>query len=140
MDNSASFLAQCDALTSGRSPLQILGGVRSLLRDEGRWCQQAQARDSVGRTVRTHSPDAAAWSIEGAVARSSNNVGIVPPSMLGLLDQMVIDFLGLGTEAGIWEDRDVSWFNDNFDHASVLEFLGYVGERVAVDVTLASSD
>lgn len=131
MDNSASFLAQCDALTSGRSPFQILGDVRSLLHDEECWCQQAQARDLKGRTVRTHSPDAAAWSIEGAVAKYSNNVGVVPPSMLGLLDQMVIDFLGFGTEVGIWEDRDVSWFNDNFDHASVLDFLDYVGERIA---------
>ena len=130
MDNSASFLAQCDALTGGLRPHEIIQFVREDLRLEQAWCQKALARDHGGHPVRPNDPRVEALSIEGAVARCSNKVGIVPPSMMRLLDQMVIDFLSLGTEVGIWEDRDVSWFNDNFDHASVLEFLDYVLERL----------
>lgn len=131
MDNSALFLAQCDALTGGRGPKDILTPALHLLLCEERWCQEAQACTAEGYVCRINDPQAAKYSIEGALAVCSNQVGVVPPSLMRLMDCMVIDFLELGTEAGIWEDRDVAWYNDHFDHLSIVELLEYTCWRVS---------
>jgi len=131
MDDPASFLAQCDALTGERSHLEILTDAFALLSADGRWCQGAHALRADGYAVRPNNGWAVAFSIEGALAHCSNQAGIVPPTLIRLMDQMVLDFLSIGTTAGIWEDRDVGWFNDTFDHASVVELLDYTCRRLA---------
>ncbi len=37
--------------------------------DRGRWCREAEARDSTGNPVRFDDPDAVAWDLTGALCR-----------------------------------------------------------------------
>lgn len=130
MDNTTSFLDRCE-LTGGREPKEILADVLQLLSEEDRWAWGCLARRTGGRPCKPSHPEVQWFSIAGALAHCSNQVGVVPPSLLRLMDQMVIDFLELGTEVGIWEDRDVGWFNDTFDHKSVVDLLEYTCWRLA---------
>lgn len=125
-----SFLHDCDALMTGLSPVEIWSGVCETLSDPNSWCQGAKAMDATGCMVRPMDPDAVFFSIEGAVAYHSNLVGVVPPYMLRLLDQYVLDFLNIGEPAGIWNEHDIGWFNDYATHDTVVRYLDYVRSRL----------
>lgn len=118
MPSVESFFDQCNALTSGKSSLQILRETRAFLSDESRWTKRALARDQEGYPVRPEDPTAVAWCLEGAVSLACNPFGIVPPSMLKLLDKVVsIIFL---TE----EDITACMYNELADeHSDILYLL-----------------
>lgn len=118
-----TLLQHCDSLTDGQTMLEILQRAAALIEDPARWCQGALARDAHGRPVKPASPDAVAVSIEGAIGRSSNAYGIIPPFILHHLDAVVLEVIGEAGEPSIYNDHDTGWFNDSFDHASALRLL-----------------
>lgn len=124
MPSVESFFEQCDALTSGKSHLQILQETRDLLSDERRWTKFARARDRAGRSVEVEDPEAAMWSIEGAVARVCNPFGITPISMLRLLDKVVS--IVFHTR----EEVTANMYNDLMRHELILELLD---EAIAIE-------
>ena len=93
----------------------ILLGAIVLLGHYPNWCQGKVAVSTDGRCVKTSSPEAVAWSIEGAVAKLSNPQGIAPPNLLWYLDHLVYVLTG--------RDEGVGWYNDYYDHGTVIDFL-----------------
>lgn len=139
MDLLQSFMAG-EWLTEEQSLSQILRKTIALLEDPARWTTEALARDASGERVSIADPSAVMFSIEGALARASNDVGVVPPAILHVLDQELLDYLGLTTlidevdtrqpaVAGILEERDLGWFNDSYSHEEILKFLRDVLSR-----------
>lgn len=125
-----TLLQQCDSLTDGQTLLEIFQRAYALIEDPARWCQGALARDGSGRSVKAASPVAAAVSIEGAIGRSSNAYGVIPPSILRYLDALVLEVIGEPGEPSIYNDHDTGWFNDSFDHDSVLQLLYLAQQRL----------
>ena len=115
MKDSQAFIASCNALTNGQSLPEILERVIALLSDYPRWCQGAYAASADGRIVKAGSPEAVAWSIEGAVGICSNEHGVVPLFILEYLDQLVFELTG--------KDEGVGWYNDRCTHEALLNFL-----------------
>jgi hypothetical protein len=113
--NARSFLIDCNTTIEDKSPSDIILSALVLLGDYNNWCQGAQAVTAAGRKTRPGSPDAVAWSIEGAVGKVSNPAGIVPPTLIYLLDTLVQEDTG--------SDLGVGWFNDTYDHGTVIDFL-----------------
>lgn len=108
-------MASFNALTNGQTLHDILEKTLLFLSDDTHWCQGAQALNSNCQKVRINSPDAVAWSIEGAVGKCSNDEGIIPTFILLYLDQVVLELFG--------NDEGVGWFNDSHTHEYVLMFL-----------------
>lgn len=117
MPSVESFFSDCDALTSGKSHLQILQETRNLLQDKCRWTTGARARNSLGRAVKVEDPEATSWSIEGAVARVCNPYGITPISILRLLDRAV------GVVHQGEKEMTACMYNDARNYEAVLEML-----------------
>lgn len=115
MQDSQAFIDHCNALTSGQSLPEILQRVIQLLSDETKWCQGAFAMSADGQRVKAGSPEAVAWSIEGAVGVCSNEYGVIPPNILKYLDQLVFGLTG--------KDETVGWYNDRSTHENMLRFL-----------------
>jgi len=142
MDQLQSLL-EGEWLTEGQTLPQILVKTAAVL--EQGWTSQAQARNAYGERVHPSDETAVMFSIEGAVARASNDIGFVPPPVLRILDQEVLNYLGLTrliydednnvtdtrepAVAGIMEERDVAWFNDNYTYEEILKFFDYVISR-----------
>jgi len=128
---STAYLAQCEGLTNGKSLADIIDTAIRLIDDPNHHCRGAQARDAKGKPVKAGHPSAAELSLEGAVARACNDMGILPPHMMKWLDALLIDFLELMDEEnpnqpalpGIMEPRDIGWFNDHYDHEVIMNFL-----------------
>lgn len=123
MRSAKNFLDQCDTLVAGQSLQDILFRARQLLTDIESWCQYSMATTVDGLAVRSEDPLAAKWSIEGAVAKVSNEWGICPPSVLQFLDSVVFDYVGI--------DENVGYFNDNTSHEAMLDFLDEATRRAA---------
>jgi hypothetical protein len=115
MDDTRSFLARCDELTNGKTLDVILLEVIALIGDYRFWCQDAQACTTDRRPVRPRDPNATFWSIEGAIGYVSNQAGVVPPFIVRYLDALVLEITGCGMGVG--------WFNDTYDHGTVIDFL-----------------
>ena len=117
------MLMSGDGMTEGQSVADILHKAVLLLEDEDRWCQDFTAQDADGNWVASSSPLATRFSIAGAVGISSNAAGFLSPHILRFLDQLVVEYLGTDEPAGVYNEHDTGWFNDNFDHESVMGFL-----------------
>ena len=115
MSDVDAFLTVCSALTSHKPLWVIIEKAYIFLRDQSNWCQGAQALNARCEKVRINSPSAIAWSVEGALGKFSNNLGIVPPVLLSYMDRLVEDFTGCADGIG--------WFNDTYTHDAVLELL-----------------
>lgn len=116
-----------DRVLMVRPPRDIFRIARMLLSDIELWAQGARARDERGLPCKPHSPRAICWSLNGALAVSSNPYGITPPSLLEVLDGIVREW-GLVqrlylSEYGheVWEDCDD--FNDQRPYRFVLALL-----------------
>ena len=131
MPSVQAFFDQCDALTSGKTPLQILRETRAIFGERHRWTKGARARDRNGQWVRPEDPSAASWCLEGAVASVCNPFGISPPSMLKLLDK-VVSIIFLTEEevtAGMYNElmtyEDIIYL---LDEAILIEELKWSGK------------
>ena len=135
MDDTVLFTENCDALTNGQTVAEILQRALAVLQDEDRWCREYRATDAEWNRVDIVSPAAVRFSIEGAVGRVANDVGIIPPFILRYLDEFVLYYLGLighlttPSTAGIMEERDVAWFNDSYMHEHIVAFLEQAHRR-----------
>jgi hypothetical protein len=112
-------------LTDEQSLGQILNKTIAILEDPRRWTIEAQARDQHNRKVHIDDPTAVSFSIEGALALASNDIGVVPPPVLRILDQEMLDYCGFERRAvaGIMEERDLGWYNDAYTHDDILTFM-----------------
>ena len=54
---------------------KILVDARSLVMDESKWTQSADARDEKGQTVPFYSSKACCWCAAGAIYKAFNNMG-----------------------------------------------------------------
>lgn len=117
MLSAQEFLEDCNALTSGKSPLQILRETRELLSVPDRWTKGARARDASGSSVCPENQAAASWCLGGAIAIVCNPFGILPPSMIRLLDKVVR--IIFPTE----EDIDAGEYNELMNHEDILYLL-----------------
>jgi len=115
MENTQASVPSYDASTDGQSLAEVLEKTLLLLSVYENWCQGAFALSAERKKVKINSPDAVAWSIEGAVGKSSNDLGIVPLFILKYLDLVVVRCTG--------KNEDVGWYNDNYTHEGVIGFL-----------------
>lgn len=115
MPSTTKFLEECDALTSGKTLVQILEDVRIVLCDPERWTQHVRARDAEGYEVRVEDPEAVCWCIEGAIAVVCNPYGITPPHVLKALDKVVFAIMG--------RDVGVGYLNDMVMHEVIMQLL-----------------
>lgn len=125
-----------DTLMSGdglndQGVAEIIGKVIALLSDEKFWCQGFQSADAQGNWVKITSDKAVSFSISGAIGLVSKPAGVVPPHMLRFLDQFLMEFLGRDEKAGIMNEKDIGWFNDNYDHETMMKFLYAAQRRVS---------
>lgn len=119
-----TFLEQCDALTEGQTPYQVLAKAKELISDSSRWAREATAQDSRGNRVHPSDTLAIKWDVEGAVAICSNPHGIAPPAILKFLDDIVLEQHGF--------DMGVGQFNDIvLDHGLILGVLDEALRRCA---------
>jgi hypothetical protein len=125
-----ALLQHCDTLTDGQSLLQILQRATAILENHLSWCQGAKALNASKQSVRIASPGAVALSIEGAIGRVSNSAGIVPPFILKYLDALVLELVGEPGEPSVYNEHDTGWFNDSFDHESILQLLYLAQQRL----------
>lgn len=120
MHDADDFIEDCD-IVGGQTLVEIVDKITNLLYDANRWCGGCQAIDSNRRMVRVDSPHAVAWSIEGAAGKVSNNLGVIPPSVLRFLDGVLLKY-----------DESVetlSYFNDTVIHGVLMEFLQLAREE-----------
>jgi|SRR5688572_5578872 len=103
-------------LTGGITYKGVLGGALELLSDQDRWTQKAHARDQCGNPVKPIEPSACCWCLLGAVARSSNEFGIIPPQVLRYLTEMMYYYYGTQFET-------LGEMNDYVSHDLILQFL-----------------
>lgn len=103
------------ALMGAQDLKAILSKAYLLLSNYQVWCQGAHALNSKCQIVRINSPEAVAWSLEGAVGKVSNDYGIVPYHALKFLDALVLEITG--------RNETADEFNDIATHESLLEFL-----------------
>ena len=115
MTDLHGFLASCNDLTAGKALRDIFLSVIVLLGEYHNWCQGAYALTSDCRRVKNNSAEAVAWSIEGAIGKLSNPAGIVPPYIIQWLDTLALELTAC--------DQGVGWFNDTFDHGTIIDFL-----------------
>lgn len=118
-----ALLQHCDTLTDGQSLLEILQRATAILENPLYWCQGAKALSASMGCIGIASPNAVALSIEGAIGRVSNSAGIVPPFILKYLDAVVLELVGEPGEPSVYNEHDTGWFNDSFDHESILQLL-----------------
>jgi hypothetical protein len=85
---------------------EVLLEAKHLLSDMMSWTQYAQARDTRGRSVRPNHPDACQWDIEGAVARFSNDMGILPLAAMYALDRVSVQLFG---HVCPWKEESAMW-------------------------------
>jgi hypothetical protein len=119
MINIDHLMATPGSLTMGRTYKQVLVDARNLIAVRDRWTQEAHARDSEGHNVRPRDPRARCWCLLGAVAWSSNELGIIPPPLLTFIESMVPYHCGKDRFMGPGS------MNDYFNHESVLSFLDH---------------
>ncbi len=149
MLDTLSFLSNCELLTSGQTLPEIIHKAIVLIEDPAYWCglHKACIREHLkmddGREYsrctpcRINHPDATSVNVEGAVARACNNEGIIPPKLLQLLDQSVLNYLNdrgvtyVGTESGIWNPHDVGWFCYQYGHDHAMNLLHEVYGKVS---------
>lgn len=120
------------------SPSQTLLHVHALLSDKSRWARGARARDIYGNNVKPHHPEAVAWSINGALAYFSNDLGMTPVAMLQWLDSYVIH-LGLAVVVGaVDEDLACAYYqnvddvnDERLNHETLLQFLQAAAAELA---------
>jgi hypothetical protein len=120
-----------DDLTDGQTVAEILERVIRLLEDGTHWHQGTVALDADNNLVKANSPLAVSFSLEGALGRMCNSAGVVSPNILRLMDQLLLEFLGRAEPAGIMNEHDLGWFNDNFDHESIMAFLHEAHRRIS---------
>lgn len=101
---------------------RVLLGAIQLLGHYPNWCQGAPAVSADGRRVKPGSPEAVAWGIDGAIGKLSNPIGLIPPNYIWYLDQLVLEKTG--------RDDGIGWFNDTFDHATIIDFLAEAYRRL----------
>lgn len=121
MKNTTRFVND-DSIVSGKSLVQIVEEATALLGDANRWCGGAPAIDRRRRITKVNSPTAVAWSIEGAIGKVSNDLGVIPPSVLHFLDAVLVKF-----PRGEWED--LGKFNDTVVYGVMIEFLLFAREE-----------
>lgn len=149
MADALSFLGACETLTSGQSLAEIIHKAIVLIEDDVYWCGQHKAcireflRTSDGREYsrcspcKINDPRATSVNVEGAVARACNDEGIIPPPLLTLLDQAVLDYLrtlGLthvDAQCGINNPYDAGWFCEHYGHDHTMNLLHGIYQRVA---------
>jgi hypothetical protein len=86
-----------------------------LLGDYNNWCQgDAAALTADCRRTRPASPEAVAWTIEGALAKFSPH-GVLTPKVLWYMDWLVFEKTG--------REDGVAWFNNMYDHGTIIDFL-----------------
>lgn len=112
-----------EALFAGRSARTIVKDARELLADIDRWTNSFVAIDQYGRTVKPLDPTAIRWSVEGALAKCSNDWGLAPPSLLIFLDELAVAEFDLEPDMPLWMVADLV-----FDHDTVLAFLDRAAE------------
>lgn len=124
-----ALVADTPRLTGGRSYKQVLADARSLLDEEGRWTQGTFARAELGVPVKPIDPTARCWCLLGAVARCSNEYGIIPPQLLNYLTESVHARFGF-VEHELYTDGTpiprfvtIGDMNDYLDHAGIIAFL-----------------
>ncbi len=117
MPSVEEFFEYTSALTSGKSHLQILRETRALLSEESRWTKGARARDCNQNPVRPEDPAATSWCLEGAVAKVCNPFGIMPFSMMRLLDKTVRIIFHTEEEVG------ANMYNELMCHESIVNLL-----------------
>lgn len=137
------FLSQCDTLTSGQSLAEIIHKAIILIEDPVYWCgnhvacirTEEQTPSGIPYVIdtacRINDQRATCVNLEGAVARSCNNWGILPPFLIRALDQWTLDYLKsvgrpVGDEPSIWNPYSVSWFSSHYGHDEALNLLHYI--------------
>ena len=115
MPSATKFLEECSALTSGKTIVQILKDVRTVLYDPERWTQGVRALDAEGNQVRAEDPEAVCWCIEGAIGVVCNPYGVTPPHVLKALDKVVFAMFG--------RDCGVGYLNDMVEHEVIIQLL-----------------
>lgn len=110
------LIATPSILTGGDSYRGVLDKARRLLSSQDRWTQGSFARDRYGDAVKPKDPMACSWCLLGAVAATSNDLGISPPALLRYLE---------GAMNFKYGDQfsTIGEMNDYVDHASVMQFL-----------------
>ena len=68
----------------------IIDEVLGLARDKvaSGWCELAEARDRTGRPVAPTSPEAASWSVSGAIVAAAAELQVEHAVVIGALDRM----------------------------------------------------
>jgi hypothetical protein len=149
MKDILPFLDGCDALVSGQTPPEIISKAITLIEDPTYWCGEHTAcirtyhetSDGIPYLLDTcckvSDPRATCLSVEGAVARACNDLGITPPVLQRRLDQWTLDYLNdegvtvYGQVADIWCEVSIGWFGEKYGHQEVLYLLNYIYEKVS---------
>lgn len=99
---------------------EFLTRTRDLIADPSRWCKGQYALDAGGSACSVHSELACRWCLEGAMQRAAE---LLPPSAR---DDAVIGAMYLiCVRTRLLPHK----FNDEADHADVVELLGALIEE-----------
>ena len=108
------------------SPADTIKAARMLISSPYLWTQNARARDSRGNKCAPNDPDAAQWSLNGAIAVVSNPRGITPTWMLKCLDQLVYD-VGQAKDLYYSDHTFLQYscddYNDDRNHTDVINLM-----------------
>lgn len=148
MASATEFIDQCQALISNQAMRDIFLKAYELIKDPAGWCSHhrscirtyAQTPSGVPYSCdipcRTGDERATCLNLEGAVAVACNGLGILPPFIMRILDQAVLDFLKSHKvqippeDVGAWNPYDAGWFAEHYGHEHSLELLKRLIEEV----------
>lgn len=100
-----------ESIMAARKVLAVLEAARTRIAFEGAWSRGVDARTAGGHPVPPHWPQAAAWSLKGALAREAFELG---GGMIGAVN-LLLAVTGRG--------QSLMRFNDRSKHEEILAKL-----------------